>query len=115
LKVPHDATTLAHKAVLDAMLPKISGVSAGDMSGLPAYFVAKKMFACIANGGVGIRLPVAEAANLTFSRGDVVQFQPKGMPSNREWVQINHADSKDYEKDLEVFKASIEFVRSSRN
>jgi hypothetical protein len=113
--VPQDETTLAHKAVLDGVLLKLSGVSGGDLGGFPAYFVAKKMFACVANGGVGIRLPSAEAANLTFSRGDVVQFQPKGMPSNREWVQINHADSKDYEKDLEVFKASIEFVRKSRS
>jgi hypothetical protein len=64
---------------------------------------------------VGIRLSSGEVANLTFSRGDVVPFQPKGMPSTREWIQINHADSKDYEKDLEVFKASIEFVRKSRS
>ena len=84
------------------------------MTGLPAYFVGKKMFACICNGGVGIRLSASEAANLQFSMGNVVPFQPKGRPATREWIQINHENSADYEKDVEIFRASIEFVRGAR-
>src|SRR4051812_15278106 len=79
----------AHKTALDALLLKIRGVEAGDMTGLSAYFVAKKMFACICNGGVGVRLPTTEAANLHFSMNNVVPFQPRGRPSTREWIQIN--------------------------
>jgi hypothetical protein len=30
-------------------------------------------------------------------------------------VQINHDNSSDYEKDLEVFRASVEFVRACRS
>ena len=105
---------LSHKAILDSFLLKIPGVSEGEMTGLLAYFVAKKMFACIANGGVGIRLPASEAANLTFSMGNVVPFQPKGTSSTREWIQINHDNSADYEKDLDIFRSSIEFVRGAR-
>jgi len=60
------------------------------MSGLPAYFVNKRMFACIHGEGVGVRLPAATAANLQFSNQNVFPFQPKGMPSTREWVQLNH-------------------------
>jgi hypothetical protein len=112
---PHDAATLSRKAVLDGVLLKIPGVTAGEMTGLPAYFVNKRMFACIANGGVGIRLATGDAANLQFSRQDVVAFEPKGRPSTREWVQINHDNSSDYEKDLEVFRASVEFVRACRS
>ena len=103
-----------HKEALDTLLLKISGVEAGDMTGLPAYFVGKKMFACICNGGVGIRLPVSAAAELQFSRDNVVPFQPKGRPSTREWIQINRSNSADYEKDLDIFRSSIEFVRSAR-
>lgn len=106
---------LGHKAVLDLLLLKIPGVSEGEMTGLPAYFVAQKMFACICNGGVGIRLSTSEAANLQFSMGNVVPFQPKGRPSSREWIQINHDNSEDYLKDIEIFKSSIEFVRSARS
>jgi hypothetical protein len=105
---------LSHKRVLDAMLLKFPGVEAGEMTGLLAYFVGKKMFACICNGGVGVRLPAADAANLQFSKDSVVPFEPKGRKSTREWIQINHEDSADYEKDLEIFQSSIAFVRAAR-
>lgn len=105
---------LSHKRVLDEMLLKISGVEAGEMTGLLAYFVGKRMFACICNGGVGVRLPAAQAANLQFSRDNVVPFQPKGRASTREWIQINHENSADYEKDLETFESSIAFVRAAK-
>jgi hypothetical protein len=112
--VTHTPLELSHKAVLDSFLLKIPGVSEGEMTGLPAYFVAQKMFACICNDGVGIRLSGSEAANLQFSMGNVVPFQPKGRPSSREWIQINHENSADYEKDLKIFQASIAFVRGTR-
>lgn len=110
-----DPLDLRHKTVLDGLLLKIRGVEAMDMTGMPAYFVGKKMFACICNGGVGIRISAGEAANLQFSRGDVVPFQPKGRSSTREWIQINHENSADYEKDLPLFEASIAFVRNARS
>lgn len=105
---------LSHKQVLDAMLLKFPGVEAGEITGLLAYFVGKKMFACVCNGGVGVRLPAAEAVNLQFSRDSVVPFEPKGRKSTREWIQINHENSADYEKDLEIFESSIAFVRAAR-
>lgn len=104
---------LSHKRVLDAMLLKLPGVEAGEMTGLLAYFVGKKMFACICNGGVGVRLPAAEAANLQFSKDNVVPFEPKGRKSTREWIQLNHDDSAGYENDLAIFQASIAFVRAT--
>jgi hypothetical protein len=105
---------LNHKRVLDNMLLKLPGVEAGEMTGLLAYFVGKRMFACVCNGGVGVRLPAADAANLQFSKDNVVSFQPKGMQSNREWIQINHGNSADYEQDLEIFQSSIAFVRAAK-
>ena len=84
------------------------------MSGMPAYFINKKMFACIHGEGVAIRLTTSAATELQFSRDDVVAFQPNGKASSREWIQINHADSADYEKDLELFKTSIETVKAAK-
>ena len=110
-----DSPAASHKATLDSLLLKIRGVEVGEMSGLPAYFVNKKMFACIHGSGVAIRLPVAAATELQFSRGDVVPFQPNGRPSTREWIQINHGDFSEYEKDLDLFNASIEFVKNTRS
>lgn len=109
-----DSIELNHKRVLDAMLLQLTGVEAGEMTGLYAYFVGKRMFACVCNGGVGVRLPAAAAANLQFSRDNVVPFQPKGRQSTREWIQINRENSADYAQDIEIFESSIAFVRSAK-
>ena len=107
-------TTPNRKEQIDALLLKLPGVSARKINGLDAYFVNDRMFACISGEGVGLRLPATAATELQFSKDGVVPFQPKGMPSTREWVQINRADAADYEKDLEVFRASLEFVSAAR-
>ncbi|MGH8725786.1 MAG: hypothetical protein ACREU1_13080 [Burkholderiales bacterium] len=96
------------------MLLTIPGVEAGEMTGLPAYFINGKMFACIFAGAVGIRLSQAAATELQFTKDNVAPFQPKGRASTREWVQLNHADLADYEKDLEIFQASIDFVKGAK-
>ena len=72
------------------------------------------MFACISGDGIGLRLPAAAATDLHFSRSDVVSFQPRGIASTREWIQINRADADEYEKDLALFQASIDFVKAGR-
>lgn len=73
-----------------------------------------KTFACISGEGIGLRLPAAVATELQFSRNDVVPFQPGGVASTREWIQINCADAADYEKHLALFQASLEFVKTGR-
>jgi len=103
------------KAQIDALLLKLPGVSARKINRLDAYFVSDKMFACISGHGIGVRLPVATATELQFSRDDVVAFQPGGKASTREWIQIDRADAAEYEKDLELFRSSIEFVKSARS
>jgi len=103
------------KAQIDALLLKLPGVSARKINGLDAYFVSDKMFACISGDGIGLRLPVATATELQFSRDNIVPFQPGGTASTREWIQINRADAAEYERDLELFQASLEFVKAGRS
>jgi hypothetical protein len=107
-------TTPNRKTQIDAVLLKLPGVSTKKINGLDAYFVNDRMFACISGDGIGLRLPAAAATEAQFSRDNVVPFQPKGLPSTREWIQINRADAADYEKDLDVFRASLEFVSAAR-
>ena len=104
----------SRKAQIDALLLKLPGVSARKINDLDAYFVSDRMFACISGRGVGLRLPAATAAELQFSRDNVVPFQPGGTASSREWIQINRAEAADYEKDLQLFQASLEFVKAAR-
>jgi hypothetical protein len=96
---------------IDGVLLKLPGVSTRKIKGLHAYFVSDRMFACISGNGVGLRLPVTVAREVHFSRNDVVPFQPAGLPATKEWIQIDRADAADYEKDIELFRASLEFVK----
>ena len=102
------------KAQIDALLLKFPGVIAKKINGLDAYFVNDRMFACINGNGIGLRFPIATATELQFSRGNVVPFQPSGMPSSREWIQIDRVDAVDYEEDLELFEASLAFVSAAK-
>lgn len=100
------------KPHLDELLLKLPGVVGKKIGGLDAYFVGDRMFACINGEGVGLRLPVATATELQFSRANVSPFQPAGMPSSREWLQINRVDPSEYEKDLDLFQAAHAFVKA---
>ena len=110
-----DTPETSRKAQIDALLLKLPGVSARKINGLDAYFVSDKMFACISGNGIGLRLPVATATELQFSRDNIVPFQPGGVGSTREWIQIDRADAAEYEKDLELFQASLDFVKGGRS
>ena len=110
-----DTPESLRKAQIDAVLLKLPGVVAKKINKLDAYFVNDKMFACISGNGVGLRLPVATANELHFSRENVVAFQPGGMASSKEWVQIDRAEASEYAKDLELFQAAIEFVKGARS
>src|SRR5262245_38470569 len=104
------------KAKIDALLLKLPGVVSKKLNKLDAYFVNDRMFACIADKGVALRLPSATVTNLQFSRSDVGPFAAGGLgaAATREWVQIDRADAADYAKDLDLFQASLEFVRGGR-
>jgi hypothetical protein len=109
-----DSPEPARKALIDALLLKLPGVVAKKINDLDAYFVGDRMFACISGRGVGLRLPVATCTDLQFSRVNVAPFQPGGMASTREWIQIDRADAADYEQDLPLFQAALEFVKGTR-
>ena len=98
-----------HKKVLDAMLLHLPGVTAGKMFGYPAYYIHRKLFACLYGDGVGVKVPEDVAARL-LSKEQVVPFQPMGRPKMREWVQINRATSEDYRFDQDTFLCAVEFV-----
>ena len=79
-----------HEQVLDSFLLEIPGVKAGKMFGYPAYYVNRKMFACLYEGGLGVKVPEAVAREwLELGRKEIVPFQPMGKRNMREWIQIN--------------------------
>ena len=84
------------------------------INGLDAYFASDKMFARISGNGIRLRLSITAATELQFSRNNVFPFQLRGLASTREWIQIDRADAADYKKDIELFQASLAFVKGAR-
>ena len=107
-------TKSTRKTQIDALLRMLPGASGRKINGLDAQFVSDKIITCICGEGVALRLPVSTATELQFSRNDVVPFQPGGVASTREWIQINHTEVAEYERDLALFQASLDFVRTGR-
>jgi hypothetical protein len=101
------------KESLDSFLLEFPGVNPGKMFGYPAYYVGKKLFACVYEDGVGIKVSEDLAKDLIKSEG-ITYFQPLGRPRMKQWIQINRGEPEDYYKDIEIFKTSIEFVSKSK-
>ena len=97
------------KRVLDSLLLEIPLVVSGKMFGYPAYYVNKRLFACIYEDGVAIKVPFDLASELMEKEG-IVPFIPIGRRKMKEWIQINREQSEDYLKDRKIFDKSIEYV-----
>ncbi len=100
-----------HKKFLDSFLLEKPDVVPGKMFGYPAYYINKKLFACLYENGVGIKVPESKANEIIGKEG-IIPFQPLGRPKMKEWIQINREKSEEYRKDKEIFDISIEFVRA---
>jgi hypothetical protein len=100
------------KAQLDALLLTLPGVSARTINGLDAYFANDKMSLVSMATELDCACPSPLRWKLRFSRDNVVPFQPGGMASTRECIQIVRANSADYGRYLLLFQASLAFVKS---
>ena len=99
----------ANHAELRALLAVYPEVREGRMFGHPAWFVGRRMFACVYGEGVGLKLPEAEATAL-LKRAGVVRFQPYGKAPMREWVQVTRARAADYRRDRATLEAAIRYA-----
>jgi TfoX/Sxy family transcriptional regulator of competence genes len=99
------------KKAVDSILLKNPSVVSGKMFGYPAYYVNKKLFACIYEEGLGVKVPQELANELVGNKG-IVYFQPSGRARMKEWIQINRENAEEYVKDIEIFETSMSFVES---
>lgn len=95
--------------VLDSFLLHDPRVVAGKMFGYPAYVVSDKLFACVYENSVGIKVPYQLANELVGWEG-ITHFTPMGRRKMKEWIQISRDIPEDYLNDLEIFKKSVDYV-----
>jgi hypothetical protein len=100
------------KIILDQILPGIPGVTPGTMFGYPAYYIHDKMFACIYENGVGIKIPQKIAEDLA-GRPGFSYFQPLGRARMKSWIFLERSNPNDYSNELPLFMTSIEYVVSA--
>ena len=79
------------------------------MFGLPAFYAAGKLFACVYGEGVGLKLPAERAAALIGTPG-IDQFRPYGKPSMRQWIDLTRTEAEEYAGDLDLLLESARFV-----
>ncbi len=99
----------AHKKVLDEMLLQVSGVKAGKMFGYPGYYINGKLFACVYEEGVSLKLP-EDLRERMLSQPGVERFVPMENRPMKEWLLIKKSKSADYRKLEDVFLASVQYV-----
>jgi hypothetical protein len=71
------------KQVLDDLLLKSPLAQAGKMFGYPAYYVGGKLFACVFEDTVGLKIPKVLEKKLR-QRDDITYFQPLGRRKMKE-------------------------------
>ena len=99
----------SHQQVLDSILLEMPLVKKGKMFGYPAYYIGEKLFACVYEDAVGLKVPEELALQL-LKRDEITHFQPLGKRKMREWIQINRTHSEDYHQDKDIFEASLQHV-----
>lgn len=95
-------------AAVSALLAERPEATPRKMFGHPGFAVGGKMFACLYDDGVAVKLPEA-TAQAAIGRLEVEAFRPYGT-SMREWVLIAHDDLGAYAGDVDLFEAAIAYV-----
>ena len=99
-----------HKTVLDGLLLVNPHVRPGKMMGFPGYYVGKKLFACVYEHGISIKLPGERVAKLLKTDPHATPFEPMKGRTMREWVLITLEHAQDYRKYQSVFDESIHYL-----
>ena len=83
-KLDHDQA-VTHWAT--DLLATATDVVTRKMFGCPAFFVGRRMFACVYEDEVGLKLPATQVQTL-IAGGVAESFQPYGKPKMRQWCAL---------------------------
>ena len=99
------------KTVLDSLLLSSELVTPGKMFGVPAYYVGKKLFACVYENGVGLKVSAETAARL-IGRDGISPFVPMGRRQMKEWIYLTRPTASAFLEDRALLESSAEYVAS---
>jgi hypothetical protein len=94
-----------------AILAGIGGIRAGKMFGLPAHYVGRRLFVCVYEQGVALKLPLGRVEELIDS-GDCQPFRPLNKGVMRNWVWRPLAESFDPQAERPLLLEAAAHVQS---
>lgn len=95
--------------VISDVLAGHPAVTPGKMFGLPGFYTAGKLFACLYGDGIAVKLPPGRVADL-LGTPDCEPFAPTARAPMRAWVLIRRPTAEAYADDLPLLLASVEHV-----
>jgi hypothetical protein len=101
----------AIKAVLDSFLLSNELVTPGKMFGFPAYYVGKKLFACVYENGVGLKVS-AQTLEEQAGNEDVSPFVPMGRHTMKAWIYLTHPSPESFLENRTLLESSAAYVAS---
>ena len=98
--------------VIGGLLTKLPGVKRKAAFGHSSFTVKEKVFAFIQKDAMVVKLPAGRIAVLIKSR----KAEPliMGKRTMKEWAVLSRSSPAAFKKELSLFKASLEFVRSGK-
>jgi len=99
------------KTVLDSFLLSSELVTPGKMFGFPAYYVGIKLFACVYENGVGVKVSAQTLAEQADKEG-VSPFVPMGRHTMKAWIYLTHPSPEAFLEDRALLESSAEYVAS---
>ena len=73
----------------------------GGMFGMPAFFVAGRVFCCVSAEGIGVRIQPEHAHSVVGASG-CAPFKPFGRAPMPGWILRSHTPGHDHEQTLKL-------------
>lgn len=97
------------KAIFDAFMQKTLDAKIGHMFGYPAYYANRRLFACLYESYVGLKVP-ENIANEARKLEHISYFQPYGKNKMREWIQFKLNSVEDLEQNHALIQHAFEYA-----
>jgi hypothetical protein len=98
------------KEIIDSILLENPEVKPGNAFGLPGYYINGKLFACVYESGLTLKLPKEKRDELVNNVDGFEPFKPLGKTMSQ-WVHMTKDNPEDYKNEQEIIKSSITYVR----
>jgi hypothetical protein len=97
--------------ILLKILEPFEDVTPDNMFGFPSFRASGRIFACVYESGISLKMP-SDAAEKIVSAPGITPFIPFGRARMRQWIHIERKKADAFIDDFHIIEASIHYVRT---